>query len=122
MRIFLPLTVLAVILMTGATEAGAETYVSAGSGTLSCGSWTADRREYNTGGRVTQGSQEAQQESAWVLGFLSGIGFIHNNGDDPMDGVDSQGVWAWIDNYCKAHPIVSIADAAGAFYNAHPHR
>jgi hypothetical protein len=24
---------------------------------------------------------------------------------DPLKGVDANGVWAWIDNYCGAHPL-----------------
>jgi muramidase (phage lysozyme) len=35
-------------------------------------------------------------------------------------GVDAEGVWAWIDNYCRANPIKNIGDAAAAFYLAHP--
>ena len=79
-------------------------------------------REYREGGPATRGAQSAMEDSAWVLGFLSGIGFVHTNGDDPLDGMDAQGVWAWIDNYCQAYPIKYISDAAAAFYFAHPHR
>jgi hypothetical protein len=120
MRFLLLLTVLSVGLMAGVTEA--QAYVMTGSGTVSCGSWSAHRREYDPGGKSTIGSQKSMDESAWVLGFLSGIGFIHTNGADPLDGVDADGVWAWIDNYCQAHPIENVGQAAAAFYSIHPHR
>ena len=119
MRFLLILTVLTILLTTGATEA--QTYTAIGSGTVSCGSWTAYRPAYIPGGSATLSSQNALQNQAWVLGFLSGVGFI-GNGDDPLNGMDAQGVWAWIDNYCQAHPIENIAQAAAAFYHVHPHR
>jgi hypothetical protein len=62
------------------------------------------------------------EERGWLLGFLSGIGYVNRDGDDPLDGVDAEGVWAWIDNYCRSYPIQKIGDAAAAFYRAHPHR
>jgi hypothetical protein len=111
MRKTLLLTVLTVLL--GAGEAEAQGYQLLGSGANSCGSWTAHMLEY---------SRPDLQEAAWVLGFLSGIGYVGKNGDAPLDGMDAQGVWAWIDNYCHAHPIENIGLAAAAFYLAHPHR
>jgi hypothetical protein len=120
MRIFLLLTVLIVLLTTSAAEVRA--YQMIGSGTFSCGSWTASRSAYKIPGPPTRGFQVALQDQAWVLGFLSGIGFVAANDDNPLDGVDADGVWAWIDNYCQAHPIENVQQAAAAFYLAHPHR
>jgi hypothetical protein len=106
--------------MTEVTEAGAYTLI--GGGASSCGTWVANRRQSALSGRVTQASQAELEETAWVVGFLSGVGFIGWGGDDPLDGMDGGGVWAWIDNYCAANPIKDIRDAAEAFYHAHPHR
>jgi hypothetical protein len=68
----------------------------------------------------------ALEDESWVMGFLSGVGFeAHQEAqgvDNPLDGMDVEGVWAWIDNYCQTHPINDIAQAAAAFYRAHPHR
>jgi hypothetical protein len=119
MRIFRALIVLTVLFAMGATEADA--YQSIGAGGYSCGSWSAHRREYSPGGRPTAGTQASMEGMSWVVGFLSGIGFIGQNGANPLNGVDANGVWAWIDNYCTSHPIESIAQAAAAFYFAHPH-
>lgn len=58
----------------------------------------------------------------WVLGFLSGVGYAANqDGIDPLNGVDDQGVWAWVDNYCRNHPLNLVVTAAAAFRVAHPH-
>ena len=43
---------------------------------------------------------ELKVDIAWVLGFLSGIGFKNENGDDPPNGTDAGGVFSWIDIYC----------------------
>jgi hypothetical protein len=122
MRIFRPLIVLTALLAVGAAEAEVGAYHAIGAGNKSCGSWSAHRHEYNPGGRPTAGTQASTEDASWVVGFLSGIGFVGEKGDDPLNGVDADGVWAWIDNYCRAHPIESIARAASAFYFAHPHR
>lgn len=111
------------LLVAGMAEA--EAYALVGSGLVSCGTWTADRRAYERPGPATHSSQSELQDAAWVVGFLSGIGFmgeLSNNGADPLDNVDAEGVWAWIDNYCQAHPIDNIATAAEAFYFTHPHK
>jgi hypothetical protein len=104
-RIVTTCLILAVGLMTGSVEAQAGHMI--GLGGNSCGSWTASRR-----GNAAELSQQ------WVLGFLSGLGWEGRN--DPLANMDANGVWAWIDNYCSAHPIEKIADAAGAFFTVHP--
>jgi hypothetical protein len=40
----------------------------------------------------------------------------------PAQGVDGEGVLAWTDDYCSAHPLDEIANAAAEFYYAHPHK
>jgi hypothetical protein len=94
--------------------AKAQTYRLIGSGNSSCGQWSADRRD----GRSSLGANMEQQ---WVLGFLSGIGAMAGDKrENPLNGVDAAAVWAWIDNYCQAHPLEYISGAATAFYRAHP--
>jgi hydrogenase/urease accessory protein HupE len=56
---------------------------------------------------------------AWVLGFLSGVGFAAS-GLDPLNNMDGEGIWAWIDNYCRAHPIEQLSEATAAFVMEHP--
>jgi hypothetical protein len=118
MRFILFLGVLSIGLIND--SAGARAYMMIGSGLDSCGAWTAHQIDYNKSGRVTLGSQAVLQEVGWVMGFLSGIGFIHANDDDPLKDMDLHGVVAWVSNYCRDHPIKNIGQAAVAFYFAHP--
>jgi len=98
------------ILLLMPTAVRAQKYMLMGQGTRSCGAWREDRQA---------GPLAAFGEKSWVVGFLSGVGYtgIAN----PLNRVDADGVFAWIDNYCQARPLKSIAEAAGAFVNAHPH-
>jgi hypothetical protein len=70
MRFFLLMGVLSACLMTGSVQA--QAYMALGPGTRSCGTWTKDRRDDPTA---------ALMHASWVLGFLSGIGYIGI--DDP---------------------------------------
>jgi hypothetical protein len=104
--------VIIAILMSSSAEAQMMTYMI-GAGMDSCGTWTADRRNPR--------SSDAQQDQQWVLGFLSGIGYQGDINLNPLNGMDANGVLAWIDNYCQAHPIDKIKEAAAMFRFAHPH-
>jgi hypothetical protein len=111
MRLALVRLIITVALMTGSAEAQ-KPYQIFGQGTLSCGSWTASRRD-----RTALGLEQ------WILGFLSGAGFVGSTssvGVDPLKGVDADGAWAWMDNYCRNQPLKELADAAMAFVYSHP--
>jgi hypothetical protein len=57
----------------------------------------------------------------WIVGYLSGVASATSQaGMDPLHGTDAEGVWAWIDNYCQAHPLDLMIDAGTAFVVAHP--
>jgi hypothetical protein len=97
---------LATALMTGSAEAAAsaqqDTYHAIGQGASSCGTWSAARR-----------NQYAFGYEQWVWGFLSGVGFQGGaNGVNPLNGVDADAVWGWIDNYCQGHPLELLASAS----------
>ncbi len=49
-----------------------------------------------------------------------GCGWVNEGGEDPLRGVDAEGVWAWIDNYCHTHPLEMIERAGTEFVSAHP--
>ena len=91
-----------------ALPAAAETFAGAGID-RSCERWTADRR---------QDGVTARQDEQWVLGYLSAVADWTDF--DPMHGIDGQDVWAWMDNYCQANPLVKITEAASAFVREHP--
>lgn len=81
-----------------------------GQGTLSCGAWTAARRMRSGAG---------QQQ--WLLGFLSGVGFMGGPDVDPLANIDAEGVWAWVDNHCAANPAETLETAAVLFRFEHSH-
>ncbi len=59
-------------------------------------------------------------DGQWVVGFLSGYGLRESSvgGFDPLKGMDAEGVWGWIDNYCRERPTAKIWEASLAFVNA----
>jgi hypothetical protein len=76
----------------------------------SCGSYTT--------GRATQQSQRLED---WVIGFLSGVNVglgslsgvnVAGNADTEfLKGVVGEAIWAWLDNYCRDHPLDLFQDA-----------
>jgi hypothetical protein len=91
----------------------AKAYRIAGIGLRSCGSWTATRGQ----GAAAIGAEQ------WVLGFLSGVAFCaesEGSSVDPLDGTDANGVWAWIDNYCRKNPLDQLEEAPHWFVLAQP--
>ena len=69
----------------------------------SCGYWIEQRR---------RGEGRSQLWEAWILGFVTGLNvFGPNNGNIAPD-VKADGLQAWVDQYCSAHPLDSIAMAA----------
>ena len=77
-------------------------------------------REYAPGRHVTPGILLRHRQTEWVVGYLSGVGAVDVAGYDPLNGMDAEGVFAWIDNYCRAHPLDKIEKAAATFVAAHP--
>ncbi len=107
------LALLALMLTARAAEVQ-PTVTVLGFPNTSCGAWVTYR-----GGNARV---QAFYLELWVLGFLSGIGYAGSgSGLNPLNGVDADGVSAWIDNYCQAHPLDRIVEAATAFVKAHPH-
>lgn len=82
-----------------------------GLGMASCGTWTADRKG---------NGWPAVVDENWVLGFLSGAGIFGPSNINPLGGTDDNGVFGWVDNYCKTHPLAQIDQAGEAFVAAHP--
>jgi hypothetical protein len=106
-RSLLPLLVIA-LTFTG-TGFGSAAGVF-GVGGRSCGTWTEARRSGNT---------TPVDYEQWVAGFLSGANSIISTAAPELDtllqpNIDAQGLYAWIDNYCFAHPLNTIAQAADA--------
>jgi hypothetical protein len=50
----------------------------------------------------------------WLLGFVSGAGFVRGNVNLPMTKVDAAGAVEWTTKYCAQRPKEMLASAAGA--------
>jgi hypothetical protein len=105
MRVFVK-ALLFTILCAGIPAFGQQ-YSVLGQGNESCGTWSVDRQ-----------SGQGFGEEAWVLGSLSGqdsaAAFVSKK--TVTVNTDSNGVFGWIDNYCKINPTDTIASAAIAFW------
>jgi hypothetical protein len=94
------------VLLIGAPYAAAQSYIALGVGADSCGRWVADRRARNYDMVIKEG---------WVTGYLSGYNRWSPRSAPDRDisgGTDAAGLFAWIDNYCAAHPLMPLAGAA----------
>jgi hypothetical protein len=69
-----------------------------GAGLYSCGEWTVATPN-NRG-----------QFIPWLQGYLSGLSAALQR--DVLQGTDRDAVVAWMDNYCRAHPLDKVADGA----------
>jgi hypothetical protein len=112
MRFLLPAVL--VTALTSSSGEAADNYTAAGLGAVSCGAWTAARRD-----------RQAGDVEQWILGFLTGMADLAasvpvQSKMDPLSGVDAEAVWAWVDNFCRAHPLEKVVRAGEAFATAHP--
>jgi hypothetical protein len=73
----------------------------------SCGQWLRDSaKDYAPG----------QQ---WMLGYISGaIAVRASNQATPLRKTDSDGVFAFLNQYCQAHPLDRMTRAARFLYEA----
>ena len=67
----------------------------------SCGTWTATKNRSELELDATLGG--------WVEGFVTGAGFV----GFPMKATDRAGLITWMNDYCAAHPLVTIPEATG---------
>jgi hypothetical protein len=49
---------------------------------------------------------------SWVLGFLTAAGSYNVRGD--LRETDHDAVSAWLDKYCREHPLNTFKDAAAS--------
>ena len=95
------------------TAAASLTYTNLGVGTRSCGSWVSDKQIDGTTSAITEFLGDQQ----YVLGYIVGFEEFAGNelSKNMIISTDVNGVIGWIDNYCVAHPVDTITDAAQAF-------
>jgi hypothetical protein len=101
-----PSIALVIILIVGVV-ARAQVVTTLGAGNQSCGTWLSKRV-----------SQDYFVMGDWALGFLSGVAIY---GDfKPLEDMDSNAVFYWLDNYCRPRPTDRFTDAVKAFTQQHP--
>jgi hypothetical protein len=103
---------MALVVGTFAASGIAAAYTSIGSGATSCEAWAA--------ARLSPNSPDTAMQQQWIVGFLSGIGFMVLGELDPLHGLDAKAVYGWVDRYCHDHPSETIELAARVFIQEHP--
>ena len=87
-------------------SAAGQQYGVWGFGTQSCGTWTADKQK---------AGYEQIVDISWVEGYMSAMDRTNPAINVASHHTDANGMAAWVDNYCAAHPIEQISAAAEAF-------
>lgn len=68
----------------------------------SCGAWTKARND--------RSDFVAPQYEMWVLGLVSGMNW--RGPPARSEGPDADALFAWVDQYCTAHPLDLVVTAA----------
>ena len=100
------LSAFSVLILISVAPASASANMMRGPGVSTCGTWTKNRQ--------SDVIQSAWSEF-WVLGYLNRASLQHSG--DILESANSDGINAWIDNYCSAHPLDLIVDAADQLEN-----
>lgn len=83
-----------------ATAPQGGAYTVYGSGAMSCGKWTSVRK-----------GSDWYTEGQWVLGYVTAH---ERTSSVKMTSTDSDGIAGWIDTYCAANSLDTLARAANA--------
>jgi hypothetical protein len=79
-----------------------------GAGQKSCGTWLVDR--------LTPLTYQANRQ--WVLGYLTAFNVYGLKTSPNIAGsTDAESFFAWIDNYCGAHPTDKLQRATASLIN-----
>jgi hypothetical protein len=108
LRIAMLVLVAAISTAQAQTELG-TTVIIPQRGGLSCGKWT----------NTPKHSPEHEIYQKWIFGYLSGVNMEHTKhmGSDFLRDRDTDGLTAWIDNYCRRNPLHPITQAVVELIN-----
>ena len=88
----------------------ANEYVIFGAGSRSCGSWLQVR---------SQALPDTVVLQSWILGYITSVNAnVLSVNRDVTSGAAPDTLFSWIDNYCAAHPLESVARAASALLDS----
>ncbi len=77
-------------------------------GTRSCSNWSEERRMANSSKEMNR--IPVLITRSWFLGYLSGRAAASRK--NFLKGTDSDSIFLWLDNYCRANPNKDL-DSAG---------
>ncbi len=80
-------------------------YIIVGAGTLSCGAWLEKREKEDWESRLLL---------EWVHGYISSHNEYVEGMANVIEGVGIDSLNAWIDDYCRNHPLEDLHIAAEA--------
>jgi hypothetical protein len=93
------------IVLFAASAYASDQYVILGAGGRPCGSWLQVR---------SQALPDSAMLQSWVLGYVTSVNAnVLTVGQDVTKGDSPDALFTWVDNYCAAHPLDSVARAAG---------
>ncbi len=105
-----PVVVLLLGILTADPARSAGQYVILGAGSRPCGSWLQLRSEALPDSAILQ---------SWVLGYMTSVNAnLLSASQDVTAGAAPDALFTWIDNYCAAHPLDSLARATGAMLDS----
>jgi hypothetical protein len=94
-----------VIVLLAVPAHASDQYVILGAGGRPCGSWLQVRSQALPDSAVLQ---------SWVLGYVTSFNAnVLTVGQDVTKGTSPDALFSWVDDYCAAHPLDSVARAAG---------
>jgi hypothetical protein len=112
MRHILALIIVAGCLVTGSAHAQPAQITMLGVQNVTCGTWTQERQVR---------SQTSWLLGEWVLGFLSAVNATGHQNNDLLAGKDHNGIYGWIENYCKTFPLQQFPAAVYALLDELQH-
>lgn len=100
----------AALLFAAPALAAGNQYVILGAGGRPCGSWLQVR---------SQALPDSALLQSWVLGYVTSANAnLLSVNRDVTGGADPDTLFSWVDNYCAAHPLDTVARAASAMLDS----
>jgi hypothetical protein len=63
---------------------------------------------------MTGAGSHVPAQTQWVIGYISAFNVYRSPTGNLTAGTDTNGIYAWIDNYCAARPLDTIVKATDA--------
>jgi hypothetical protein len=87
-----------------ATAARATAVTTYGTGLQSCGAYLNDREQQNA---------DEVAFVDWLSGYLSGVNATSSHTNNILGNTNLKVAVDWLGNYCRAHPLTTVAEALG---------